>query len=213
MDRSILKNGLIKQELVLLFPFIKEPCKEFVLTEVKILTHKQSHHYVFHALKKFVALGIITEKKKGNTNIYALNPKNKTLHYLTLVEYLLAEERSDIPYKNIHLITNKLKTPFFTLLIGGSYAKGKQKSTSDLDIAFIVPDLRYKKPCQIALKEGELLIPEIHGYVFTAEDFYEMLTNDEFNYGKELARTHIMYYGAEQYYTLLFKAMNHGFKG
>jgi hypothetical protein len=40
-----------------------------------------------------------------------------------------------------------------------------------------------------------------------------MLINDEFNYGKELARKHILYYGAEQYYKILFWAMKNGFKG
>ncbi len=33
MDKTIHKNGLIKRELLLLKPFLKEPVREFTLTE------------------------------------------------------------------------------------------------------------------------------------------------------------------------------------
>lgn len=213
VDKTIHNSGLLKQELLILKPFIKEPWREFTLTEVKTITENKSHHYVFEALKKFAKIGIITEKKRGNTNLYAVNPENQDLHYLTITESIIKEKRMDIPYKNIRQITAKIKNPFYSLIIGGSYAEGKQKPSSDLDIALIIPDSENKKPYQIALKEGELMIPEIHGCIFTKEEFCLMLINNEFNYGKELARKHILYYGAEQYYKILFEAMKNGFKG
>ena len=213
MDKIIHNNGLLKQGLLILKPFIKEPWREFTLTEIKAITKNKSHHYVFEALKKFAKLNIITEKKKGNTNIYAINPENQDLHYLAIAESILKEKRTDIQYKNLKQIANKIKNPFYTLMVGGSYAEGKQKPTSDLDIAIIIPDSEDKKPYRIALKEGELMIPEIHGYIFAKEEFYQMLINEEYNFGKELARKHILYYGAEAYYKILFEAMKHGFKG
>jgi len=82
-----------------------------------------------------------------------------------------------------------------------------------LDIAIIIPNSESKKEYEIALKEGELMIPEVHGYTFTKDEFYQMLVNDEFNYGKEAARKHILFCGGEQYYKILFEAMKHGFKG
>ena len=82
-----------------------------------------------------------------------------------------------------------------------------------MDVAIIIPNSEQKKAFAIALKEGELMVPEVHGFVFTQDEFYQMLTNNEFNYGKEAARKHIIFYGAEQYYQILFEAMNHGFKG
>src|SRR3989338_7873513 len=190
MDKTIHITGLLKMELLLLKPFVKEPWREFTLTEIKTITKNKSHHYVFEALKKFTKRGIITERKKGNTNIYEINTENNDTHYLTITESIIKEKRTDIPYKNLKQITVKIKNPFYTLLIGGSYAEAKQKPTSDLDIAFIIPDSDSKKPYQVALKEGELMVPEIHGYVFTDEEFSQMLTNKEFNYGKELARKH-----------------------
>ncbi len=204
MDRTIHNYGLLK-------PFIKEPWREFTLTEIKKITKKTSHHYVFEGLKRFTKLNIITEKKRGNTNIYSINPENQDLHYLAGAEAFLKEQRKNIPYKNLKQL--KIKHPFYTLIIGGSYAENKQTPASDLDIGIIIPNSESKKLYQVALKAGELMMPEIHGYVFTVEEFYQMLINSEFNYGRELARKHIIYYGAEQYYSILFKAMKHGFKG
>jgi len=213
MDKIIHKSGLIKKELALLRPFIKEPWKEFTLSEIKKITKNKSHHYVFEAMKKFALLGLIKEEKKGNTNIYCLDYKNEeTLSYLALVEFLIKEERIDIQYKNLRKITNKLKNQFYVLLICGSYAEKKQKPSSDLDLAFIIPDSESKKIYEIALKEGELMIPEVHGFIFTQEEVYQMLTNKEFNYGKEFAKKHIIIQGAETYYRILFEAMKNGFK-
>lgn len=214
MDKTIHKNGLVRKELLLLKPFVKEPWREFTLSDIKKISKNSSHHYVFEALKRFSILGLLKETKKGNTNTYVINSDNhQNMHYLSFVEYLVKEERRDIPYKNISKIAEKIKSPFYTLLIGGSYAERKQKPSSDMDIAIIIPNSEPKKPYQVALKEGGLMIPEVHGFIFTQEEFYIMLTNAEFNYGKEIARKHILVYGAEAYHKILLEAMKHGFKG
>ena len=82
-----------------------------------------------------------------------------------------------------------------------------------MDVAIIIPASESKKSYEIALKEGELMIPEVHGFVFTQEEFYLMLINKEYNYGKEIARKHMIICGAESYYKILFEAMRNGFKG
>ncbi len=214
MDRTIQKNGLIKKEINLLRPFIKEPWMKFTITEIKKLAKNRSHHYVFEAMKGFSSSGLLREERKGNTNTYSLDYENEEhLNYLALIESLIKEERKDIPYNNLRKITKKLKNPFYTLLICGSYAEKKQKPTSDLDIAFIIPNSESKKQYEIALKEGELMIPEVHGFIFTQNEVHQMLTNTEFNYGKEFTKKHIIIQGAEMYYKILFEAMMHGFKG
>jgi len=207
------KSGLIKNELLILKPFIKEPWKEFTFANVKEITKNTSKHYVFEALKNFTKLNLITETKRGKTNVYQLNITNHELQYIALTESIIKEQRNDIPYKNLQQITSKIKNPFYILLIGGSYADGKQTAKSDLDVAFIIPDSENKKLYQVALKEGELQVPEVHGYVFTKDEFYQMLVNQEFNFGKELAKKHIIVSSVESYYKILFEAMRNGFKG
>jgi predicted nucleotidyltransferase len=212
MDNITHKSGLVKKEIQILFPFIKEPWKEFTTTQIKAITKNKSHHYVYAALKKFYNLGIILEETKGKTNIYHLNFRNLELQYIALAENLIKESRTDIPRKNIEEIMKTINNPFYTLIICGSYAEKAQKKSSDLDVAIIIPNSDNKKSYEASLREGELLVPEIHGYVFTKKEFIQMLTNDEFNYGKEIAKKHIIYHGVEAYYKMLFEAIKNGFK-
>jgi len=208
MDKTVQFNGFIKKELLILAPFVKTPWASFTLTEIKMLTRNKSHHYVFEALEKFCFLGALKKIIRGNTNVYSVKGG---IEYFSLVEVLM-KEKARLPFKNLDLIAEKIKSPYYTLIVGGSYAAGNPKAGSDLDVVVIIPDAD-KKPFQVALREGELMIPEVHGFVFTYPEFYSMLVNDEFNLGKEFARKHVIVYGAEAYYKILFEAMKHGFKG
>lgn len=212
MDRTIQNSGQLKKEIALLIPFIKEPWKDFTLSEIKTLTKNKSHHYVYEALEKF-SKNILKKQMRGNTNIYKINENTKDLDYFTLAEISLKERNTQIPIKVIQQIQNKIKDSFYTLLVTGSYAKNKQTKASDLDIAIIISNQMNKKPYEIALKEGELTIPEVHGFVFTEEEFYEMLINKEFNYGKECAKNHIIIHGINAYYKILLRGLQNGFKG
>jgi predicted nucleotidyltransferase len=118
-----------------------------------------------------------------------------------------------LPINVINQIRIKIKDSFYIFLVCGSYAEGKQKASSDLDISIIIPNSEQKKKYGVALKEGELTMPQVHGYVFTEEEFYTMLVNKEFNYGKECSRKHVIIYGSESYYKILFEAVKNGFKG
>src|SRR3989344_5678553 len=211
MDRTIQNSGQLKKGIALLLPFIKEPWKDFTLTEIKSITKNRSHHYVYNSLEKFSE--IIKKEMKGNTNIYKINENIKELDLFILAELSVKEKSKYLPLKVIHQIQDKIKDSYYTLLITGSYARNKQAKYSDLDIAIIIPNQSSKKPYEIALKTGEMTITEVHGFVFTEEEFYLMLTNKEFNYGKEFAKNHIMIYGIDAYYRILLKGLQNGFKG
>lgn len=213
MDKIIHNNGLLKKEIYLFIPFIKEPWKDFTLSEIKKITKNKSHHYVYEALNKFTKKTVIKKERKGNTNIYKINEKTIILDYFIMAELSIKEKRTDIPIKVIQQIQEKIKEEYYSLLVTGSYAKKEQRPSSDLDILIIIPNEKSKKPFEIALKEGELTVPEVHGFVFSEQEFYKMLTNKEFNYGKECAKNHILIYGIENYYQILLKGLQNGFEG
>ena len=106
-----------------------------------------------------------------------------------------------------------IKTPFFIFLVTGSYANKKHTSKSDLDIVVIIDDPLDKRKINANLNKGELMIPSVHSYVFTVSEFFEMLTNKEENYGKEITRNKMIIYGAYPYYKILKEAIEYGFKG
>jgi predicted nucleotidyltransferase len=202
----------MKKEINILLPFIKEPWKDFTLSEIKQFTKNRSHHYVYEALEKFSRI-ILKKQKKGNTNIYKLDINTKNLDYLLFAEILLKQINKQIPIKLLQEFQDKIKDSFYILLVTGSYAKNKQTKNSDLDLAIIIPNKKNKKEFEIALKQGDLTFPELHGFVFTEQEFYQMLINKEFNYGKECAKNHVLIRGTEFYYKILLKALQNGFKG
>ena len=99
---------------------------------------------------------------------------------------------------------------FFTLLVVGSYAKGGQTRKSDLDIILVVPADAKKIGSRLRYF-CEMNIPQIHLYVFTDEEFKQMLLDKKHNYGKEAVKGNLVFYGAEAYYKIVFEAMRSGF--
>ena len=97
-----------------------------------------------------------------------------------------------------------------TLLITGSYVKKKQTPESDLDLVLIVPN-DVKKVTARLKQFCELSIPEIHLYVFTDDEFKQMLLSEKHNYGREIVKNNLIFYGAGTYYKILFEAMKNGF--
>ncbi|MFT4325970.1 MAG: nucleotidyltransferase domain-containing protein [Candidatus Woesearchaeota archaeon] len=211
IDSSIQKNRYFKKELHVLIPFIKRPWKSFTISEIKTALNTNSHNYVYDALEHFSKC-VLLKEKHGSTNIYKINPDAVNLDPLILSETIIKCNSTHIPYTIFQVMQKKLKTSYYTLLVTGSFASRTQSETSDIDVAIIIPSGN-KKPFEIALSQGELTIPEVHGFVFTEEEFYQMLINDSYNYGKECAKNHIILHGAEAYYTLLLRGLKNGFKG
>ncbi|MBI2564566.1 nucleotidyltransferase domain-containing protein [Candidatus Woesearchaeota archaeon] len=205
---------MLTKEYTLLELFVKEPWKKLTFKQVKTLSKQKSDNYVHTRLKKLVKEEILKEERVGNNILYKVNNNVNSLNMLGFVAEFIALKDKHIPRKNIEKIANKIKTPYFTLIITGSYAKKQHKQTSDLDIVIICD---YKQnPDQILSQiktEAEMMIPEIHPHVFTQAQFYEMLTNKEENYGKETARHNLIITGAKQYLSIMMEAINHGFDG
>jgi hypothetical protein len=57
------------------------------------------------------------------------------------------------------------------------------------------------------------MIPELHTYVFTDDEFYQMLVEKDENYGKEIFRNSIIVNGLDTYYNIIKKAILYGFTG
>ena len=204
---------MLKKEYEVLFQFIKEPWKKFTFKEVKTYTGKKSESYIYASLKKFVKAGILKEEKAGNVILYQLDLKNlKAQVYAGFISEYLAWSQKHIPHKDLQKIADKIPTEFYIFIVAGSYAKNKQKETSDIDVAIIVGESAEPKKVYAELKLAcELNIPQIHLYVFKKSEFLQMLLNDEANYGKEIVKNNLILYGGEEYYMILHEANENGF--
>ncbi len=205
---------MLTKEYTILEPFTRELWQPLTFKEVKKLSCNRSDNYVHTTLKHLVKQHILSEKKIGNNIIYSIT---KTIFALNLIGFITeykTEQTKHLPHKNIQKILNKIKTSFYICIITGSYAKKKQRKTSDLDLVIICDNQQSPQAILAQIKlESELMHPEIHPYIFTKIQFYQMLTNNEENYGKEIARNNLIITGGKEYYTILQEAIEHGFHG
>ena len=203
---------MLKKEYEILSQFVKEPWKKLTFKEVKILSKKKSESYVYNSLKKFVKENILKEERAGNVILYSLDLTSlKSQIYTGFISEHIAWNRN-LPYKDLQNISKKIPTEFYIFIITGSYAKNKQKETSDIDVVIIIDDSAEPKRVYAQLNMAcELNIPQIHLYVFKKSEFLQMLLNSEANYGKEIVKNNLILYGGEIYYKILNEAMENGF--
>ncbi|MFH0701183.1 MAG: nucleotidyltransferase domain-containing protein [Candidatus Woesearchaeota archaeon] len=205
---------MINKEYLILEPFTREPWKALTFKEVKKLSSNNSDNYVHTTLKRLVKEEVLREQKVGNNIIYSLCKNIFALNTLGFIVEFKANKAKYLPHKNIQKLLDKIKTSYYTFIITGSYAKNKQKETSDVDVVIICDN---KQPPNVVLSqiklESELMVPEFHPYVFTQAEFYEMLINKEENYGKEIARNNLIITGGKEYYAILLEGIEHGFHG
>jgi len=204
---------MLTKEYTILEPFIHKPWQSLTFKEVKSLSHNRSDNYVHTTLKRLVKKQILKEQKIGNNLIYSINNTIFTLNLLGFITEYKAQQSKHLPHKNIQKIIHKIKTSFYICIITGSYAKHKQKETSDLDLVIICDNIQSSQSILAQIKlESELMHPEIHPYIFTQAQFYEMLINKEENYGKEIAKNNLIITGGKEYYNIIFEAIEHGFQ-
>ena len=201
---------MLKKSYKILDVFVNNPTITYLFNDVKEYTDSKSESYTYNSLKSFVKEGVLTKEKRGGIAIYKISNSPKAISFLSMAAEFKAWNTKNLPIDSIIETIKKARINFLTLLVTGSYAKGKQSAKSDLDIVLIVPGdvkkifARLKQFC-------DLNIPSIHLYVFTDTEFKQMLLDEKHNYGKEIVKNNLIFYGAEIYYKIMFEAMKNGF--
>ncbi len=104
-----------------------------------------------------------------------------------------------------HDVLTQAQSPFFTILVFGSYARGKETKKSDLDLLIIVPAKEDVKRIECVIKNVYTSTKKSL-VIITTDDFVAMVRNSKaFNVGNEAQKYHIILYGAEQYYQTVRK--------
>lgn len=202
---------MLLKKYKILVPFLS--WKLLTFKQVKVLSRNRSDNYIHTALKQFVKEGILNQEKIGNVIQYSISKNEFALNTVGYVAEYITHWQRELPHQNIQKLISKIKTPFYSLLITGSYAKNKQRKNSDLDIVIICDDQRRPNTILSQIKtESELLVPEVHPMIFTKSEFLQMLLNKEENYGKETVRNNLAVSGAKQFYSILIEASENGFR-
>jgi len=208
---------IINEESKIAASFLEKPWKKLTYLEIRKISGKKSKSYIYRTLSHLMNDKVIQTEFVGNSRLYGLTLNLlQTQSYLGLLSESIAWESRHIPIDIIEKLAVKIKkiTPFFVFIVTGSYAKKKENKKSDLDVVILCDDALNPQRITAEIKlESDLSIPKVHPFVFTRKQFLEMLTNKEFNYGKEAARSNLVFFGGSIYFNILNEAIEYGFRG
>jgi len=197
---------LTKNDLKITEFLIRNPQGKFSIREIARrikIDYKLAHN----SMKRLTEKKIIIKTKYGKTELSGINLK-EAADDLIQVEKMRAKKflEKHIGIKIIvKEVKEEIKNPYYTLILFGSYAKGKQHQKSDLDLLIIVPEQESINQTETTVHSVTSIKPiEIHTLIITAKDFQEMLSSKEkLNVAKEVLSNHIIFHGVEAYYKMV----------
>jgi len=159
--------------------------------------------------------GIINVLKIGNAKQCKLNLENtKTRHLLQELDIIRKEElyNKNQKFKTIlesiiSKLTEKYLSEILSIVLFGSYAKGNANKQSDIDLMFIVDDLKDKNLRESIERECASIHYshniKISPLITNIEEFKKMLKEKELNVGKEIREFGISLYGHEIFWRII----------
>lgn len=204
---------LTEKQFKIFEPITKNILKEYSIKEIKEDSGEKSNNALSLALKKFKEENIVNERRIGRSLLYTANLDNDLFF-----DYLSILNKRKMPKEALRVIKRikeeiEKQTLFYSIVVFGSYAIGKQTKNSDLDIAVFIEDESKRKIVEAALKSSELKTPlEIHWHVISKDEFLEMLKADNENLGKQIGRKHLSIYNSPIFYSLLKRGIKDGFR-
>ena len=200
-----------RKQLKVLEVFIKKPFQEFSRKQIKKGSNVKSNNLLALAINSLKREKVLLERHIGRSGLLTLNMDTSlTFYYMGIIN----DERLDQKVKAELAKLRKeisIVTPFYSIVLFGSYADKSQKKSSDIDIAILVEGK--KKEMEAASNAAKLkTLANLDIYIISREEFIEMLVNKEENLGKQLARKHMVLDNSHIFYDLVREGMNHGFR-
>ena len=203
---------LTPKQIKIFEAFLRRPYKELTYKEIKDYSKENSNSIIQKAIIKFLTEDLVRKKEVGNIILYTLNLGNSTV--FSYFDILTKEKISNLVKNSLQIIRGEIfNIEFVSVVIFGSYAEGKQKEKSDLDIAIFVNSVEDKKNCELSIKSAELksILPlDVH--VITKDEMLQMLKDKHENLGKQIAYKHLAIQNPMIFYSILTEGMNNGFK-
>ncbi len=202
----------IKLKIVALFS--KELNMELTIHQIKNKL-KRSYHLTYDNTTELINQNIVNKKIRGHSTVCSLNLKNEKTKALLILNSIDEKEQflnkkaiKSLFEKLVDNITNKIE--ILSIILFGSYAKGVETKSSDIDL-LIISD---KKDKNNLIQREISALETMYGYkinqiVVTTKMFKDMVTSKaELNVGKEALNNHILLYGAETFWKMVLEAKN-----
>ena len=164
---------------------------------------KMDYKNTYSIIKRLEKITLIKIETFGQSSRVKLNTQAHPL----IFEAEFERRKEILKDKNLAVMLSSfkraIKSKLYILLLFGSYAKGTQTKSSDIDIMAICPDgLEDAFEKDINRTARSMPLP-LHPLVFSESQFIEMANAKEPNVGQEALKNNVILYGIEQYYGLM----------
>jgi len=192
-----------KTEIKILELFCSSLTERYSIKKVAELLNKP-YPLIYHAVQSLLLRRYLLKDEHGLISLnYKENPavwsyiENGRAQVFLLKHKLISLFLEDL--------MKKISLKYFTLLVFGSYVKGKQQKQSDLDLLLIVEDSsKINFVEKLVENVAENLALNVDCHAITPDSVKEMLLRrDEKNLINETINNHIILFGAENYYLML----------
>jgi len=173
---------------------------------------KIGYRPAYNHIKSMSEEGIINIKEVGKAKQCFLNLRNERCrHILEEVDMLRKEElfSKNVKLKNVleNLVSNLIErfaSEIHSIILFGSYAKGKAIKSSDVDLLFVVTDMKNRglradieRECASFLYSHNIGVSPV---ITDINEFRKMSQTEKLNVGKEARMYGIPIYGFEQFW-------------
>ena len=164
---------------------------------------KIDYKNTYSIIKRLEKITLIKIETFGQSSRVKLNTQTHPL----IFEAEFERRKEILKDKNLAVMLSSfkraIKSKLYILLLFGSYAKGTQTKSSDIDIMAICPDgLEDAFEKDINRTARSMPLP-LHPLVFSESQFIEMANAKEPNVGQEALKNNVIMYGIEQYYEMV----------
>lgn len=204
---------ITQKQLKIFEVFAKKPFGEYTRKEIKKESKEKSNNKLALSINLLKKEDVLHEKKIGKSGLLTLNLENElTCYYIALCNHNRIPHLAKLAVESLKQELEE-DTPFYSMVIFGSYASGEQKKDSDLDVAIFIESEEKKKQVEASANAAKLKsIPEMDIHVIPKTEMREMLTNKEENLGKQIARKHLAVHNHMIFYDIIKEGMQHGFR-
>ncbi len=189
-------------EIRILRFFIEHIIEQFAIREIARNT-KIDYKLTHSTVQKLAKKNILTKKRQANVDLCSLNLGHDLteLYYVEMLrkrDFLDTHKELKSFFKSVQ---EKIKTPFYSLVVFGSLAKGTETKSSDLDLLVIASSRSTgEEIVRIISSEALLLKRKVQPIVLDEKEFIQSLAGKELNVVVEAFKNHIIIAGVEGFY-------------
>jgi len=188
----------MKTEIKIIKQFIENKQPKTIREIAKQI--KADYRITYLAMRNLIEKRVILVETIGKSSLCKINEE-----YYSIEIYQAEDERRQEILKNRNIkqlyieVMSKAKTSSFIWLLFGSYAKGKETKTSDIDLLFVSNEDNFESKMTNILS---LLPLKTHLLVFAEEEFIRMKDSKKPNVIQEAIENNIIMYEIEAFYRL-----------